>query len=206
MGVLDARRRRLVYHPAHVEARAAERFERDESLVAVRVGRNGNRGLQLLVALDAQVGAGEQIAPQRRQIASQQFQRRQPMIADLDALVRPDRPEAAFERAQNAPALRAMFLRRVEAEDYLAAARGGHRRIPFERVPVFGMEANDGIVAAVYRRDHRSRRSKIDSKKHNDLSQQSGGFAPTLVFTGYWQDWGGCYDLPKPPRSKGSAA
>jgi hypothetical protein len=52
------------------------------------------------------------------------------------------------------------------------------------------MKANDGIVAAVYRRDHGSRRSKIDSKKHNDLSRQSGGLAPALVFTGCWRDWG----------------
>src|SRR5215510_13809347 len=88
-----------------------------------------------------------------------------------------------------------MFLRRVEAEDYLAATRGGHRRIPFERVPVFGMKANDGIVAAVYRRDRGSRRSKIDSKKHNDLSRQSGGLAPTFVFTGCRRGWGRCYDL-----------
>src|SRR5262245_43206701 len=88
-----------------------------------------------------------------------------------------------------------MFLRGVEAEDYLAAARCGHRRIPFERVPVFGMKANDGIVAAVYRRDRGSRRSKIDSKKHNDLSRQSGGLAPTFVFTGCRRGWGRCYDL-----------
>src|SRR5262245_60867473 len=186
MGVLDARSRRLVHHPTRIEARAAERLERDESLVAVRVGRNGNCRLQLLVALDAKVGAGEQVAPQRRQKASQQFQRRQLVIADLDALVRTYRPEAAFERAQNAPALRAVFLRRVEAEDYLAPARGGHRRIPFERVPVFGMKADDRIVAAVYCRDHGSCRSKIDSKKHNDLSKRSGGFAPTPVFKGCW--------------------
>src|SRR5262249_49348388 len=133
--------------------------------------------------------------PQRRQKARQQFQRRQPVTADFDNLIRPDRPEAAFERAQNTPPLRAMFLRRVEAEDDSAVARGGHRRIPFERVPVFGMKTDYRVIAAVYRRDHGSRRSKIDSKKHNDLSQQSGGLAPAFVFTGCRRGWGRCYDL-----------
>src|SRR5262245_34875023 len=88
-----------------------------------------------------------------------------------------------------------MFLRRVEAEDDLAVARGGHRRIPFERVPVFGMKTDYRVIAAVYRGDHGSRRSKIDSKKHNDISQQSGGFAPALVFTGCRLSWGGRRDF-----------
>src|SRR5215510_16543519 len=103
------------------------------------------------------------------------------MTANFDKLIRPGRPEAAFERAQKAPVLGALFLRRIEAEDYLAVARGGHRRIPFKRVPVFGMKANDGIVAAVYRRDHGSSRSKINSKKHNDLSGNQAAYRPSLL-------------------------
>src|SRR5262245_8832148 len=105
------------------------------------------------------------------------------MTANFDKLIRPGRPEAAFERAQNAPALRAMFLSRVEAEDYLAVARGGHRRIPFERVPVLGMKTDYRVIAAVYRRDNGSRRSKIDSKKHNDLSRQSGPCAHVCFYS-----------------------
>src|SRR5262249_16621695 len=133
--------------------------------------------VQLLVALDSQVGAGKQIAPQRRKKACQQFQRGQFVFANFDALIRPNRSKPAFERAQHAPTGFGLFLRRVEAEDDLAVSRGGGRWIPFKCVAVFRMEADDGIVAAVYGRDNSAGCSKINSKKHNDLSQLQGGFA-----------------------------
>jgi hypothetical protein len=46
------------------------------------------------------------------------------------------------------------------------------------------MKTDHGIVAAVYRGDHGSCSSKIYSKKHNDLSEQSGGFGASLSFYG----------------------
>src|SRR5262249_24310304 len=93
---------------------------------------------------------------------------------DFNAFVRPDPPEPALERSQYAPAFRALFLRRVEAEDHLVAARGRHRRIPIERVTVVRVKTDEGIVAAIHCGHDSSCRSKIYSKKHNDTSPQSG--------------------------------
>src|SRR5262249_55628151 len=107
--------------------------------------------------------------------AGQQFQRSQFVFADFDALVRPDSPEPALERPQHVPAFHALFLRRVEAEDHLVASRGRQRRIPIERVSVVRMKTYDGIVTAIHRGHDSSCRSKIDSKKHNSTSPQSGG-------------------------------
>ena len=136
--------------------------------------------MKLLVALDAQVRAGEQIESQRRQKARQQFQRRRPVIADLDAVIRADCPEPLLEIVQYVAAIRgAWFLRRVEAEDDLAAARGGHLTDTIRACPVFGMKTDHGRVAAVYRGDHGPRSSKSIPRSITIFPNNQAAAAPS---------------------------
>ena len=55
MGILDARRRRLIEEAADLKAGAAEGFQRQETLVAVRIRGHGDHGLQGLLQCEAQV-------------------------------------------------------------------------------------------------------------------------------------------------------
>jgi len=74
MGIFDARRGRLIEELTYLKAGVAEGLQREETLVAVGIGRDGDHGLQGFLGPEAQVGACDEVTPQLRQERSEQLQ------------------------------------------------------------------------------------------------------------------------------------
>ena len=63
MGIFDTRCRRLIEQSADLKAGAAEGLQRQGTLVAIGIGRDGDHSLQGFLRPEAQVGACDEVAP-----------------------------------------------------------------------------------------------------------------------------------------------
>ena len=112
--------------------------------------------------------SGEHRVAERDEEAGDQLAAGQRGAAELHLEVgRGARPgEEPLERAEHRPLRVGRDLERVEAKAELAAALGGHRGVPVDRVARLVLEGDDGVVAAVAAGDDGAGGAEIDAETH----------------------------------------
>ncbi len=149
MGIFDTRGGRLIEQPADLKAGAAEGLQRQEPLVAVGIGRDGDHGLQGLVGPEAQVRGGDEVVPQLRQEGREQLQGSHGAGAQRQRRRGSQRRQLPLEGAQECPAGVVLAARRVQPTEAGVTTHGDQGWIPVLRVALGGLKTDHRVVAPI---------------------------------------------------------